>query len=85
MGNITKTGKYFDRCNYTELNEDIAKADWVQLLSGSPAVLAFFENECFFLIFSRVLVSTGKTRFPFDDSLIVFVGICLSSIFIIMS
>ena len=54
------------------------------LVSGSPAVLAFFDSECFFLIFSRVLVSTGKTRFPFDDSLIVFVGICLSSIFIIM-
>ena len=32
MGNITKTGKYFDRCNYTELNADIAKTDWVQLL-----------------------------------------------------
>jgi hypothetical protein len=52
--------------------------------AGSPAVLAFFDNECVFLIFSKVLVSTGKTRFPFDDSLIVFVGICLSSIFIIM-
>jgi hypothetical protein len=33
MGNITKTRKYFDRCNYTELNEDIAKTDWVHLLA----------------------------------------------------
>jgi hypothetical protein len=25
--------KYFDRCNYTDLNEDIANTDWVQLLA----------------------------------------------------
>lgn len=33
MGNITKTRKYFNRCNYTELNEDITQTDWVQLFA----------------------------------------------------
>jgi hypothetical protein len=31
--NFLQARKYFDRCNYTELSEDIAKTDWVQLLA----------------------------------------------------
>jgi hypothetical protein len=52
MGNITKTRKYFDRCNYTELSEDIAKTDWVQLLAEENDI---DTNWCKFLEFLSLI------------------------------
>ena len=60
MGNITKTRKYFDRCNYTELSEDIAKTDWVQLLAEENDI---DTNWC---KFHGIIMNKGKRVFPVD-------------------